>query len=290
MNTIGVSIILPTYNRINTLKECVLSVQSQSYQNWELIIIDDSSTDDVEIFIQPFILDDMRILYHKNKFKKGLPGSRNVGISISKYDLILFIEDDLILEPNMLELLLNAYNTIESSGEPVGAIAPSRPWIYDKDLSTKEYIDNFLESPCKRSRYTGIISCNFVPKFQKVMEVPDVHSCSLYPKKVITEVGGYDEKRYAGNYLYEETDLNFRIMKYKYKLYFEPKAVMYHRITTSGGCRVNSFKYGYYFVLNHIKYVTKNYGLNSFYIIPLFFLYVCNQFLKQNLFSKRLDS
>jgi glycosyltransferase involved in cell wall biosynthesis len=290
MNLTKVSIILPTYNRVNTLKECISSVLNQNYINWELIIVDDSTTREVEELSKKFVMEDIRIIYHKNKIKKGLPGSRNVGVSISSYNLVLFIEDDLVLESDTLNILVHDYEVLKLSGEKIGAIAPSRPWIQDRYLHTKYYLDNGLDIPCKRSKYTGVIFCNFVPKFKKLMEVPDVHSCSLYDKKAILDVGRYDEYRYKGNFLYEETDLNYRIQKKGYKLFFEPKAIMYHRITDSGGCRVNALNYGYYFVLNHIKYVTKNYNLQSIYMIPLFFIYVCCQGIRQRLFNKRLDS
>jgi glycosyltransferase involved in cell wall biosynthesis len=280
LNLPELSIVLPTYNRIDTLKECIHSVLNQSYQNWELIIVDDSSTTDVEEFIKQKVRNRSRIKYHRNKTRKGLPGSRNVGISISANDLIFFIEDDIILEQNALERLVKSCNMLVSSGEKVGAIAPSRPWIVSENFYPT--ILNYalrrgnakLEVPCVRSKFTGIVYSNFVSEFRELQEVPDVHSCSLYPRTVLEEVEGYDEERYKGNFLYEETDLNYRIKKKGYKFYFEPKAILYHKVTIEGGCRVSVLKYGYFFVLNHIKFVTKNFGLKSFYMVPCFLSFI----------------
>ena len=275
-----VSIILPTYNRMNSLKGCIHSVLNQNYQNWELIIVDDSSTADVEKFIKQKVVSDLRSRYHKNKSRKGLPGSRNVGNSLSTGDLIFFIEDDVILEANALEILVKTYIKLISYGKKVGAIVPSRPWVYSEDYchTILDYAlrgkNARLEVPCLRSKFTGIVYCNFVPEFEELQEVPDVHSCSLYPLAVLEEVGGYDEKRYKGNFLYEETDLNYRIQKKGYNFYFEPKAILYHRVISEGGCRVNTLKYGYFFVVNHIKFVTKNFGLKSIYMIPSFLFFI----------------
>lgn len=307
MDLIGISIILPTYNRVDTLKECIYSILNQNFYKWELNIVDDSTTIEVERFIQELRKNDLRIRYHKNEIRKGLPGSRNVGISISTYDLIIFIEDDLILQPNALELLVNDYITLKQSGKNVGAIAPSRPWVsnnvsrlniinyslinknihLNEIISRKDDLVNSLNTPCVRDKFTGIIYSNFSPTFKELQEVPDVHSCSLYSKRLLNEVGGYDEKRFRGNFLYEETDLNYRIWRRGYKFYFDPKAIMYHKITTEGGCRVNKLRYDYFFVLNHIKYVSKNFGLKSIYMVPFFLIFVAIRCLKQIIALKR---
>lgn len=274
-----ISIILPTYNRIDTLKECINSVLNQHYKHWELIIVDDSSTKDIENFLD--VINDSRIRYHKNNGRKGLPGSRNVGISLSSYDLILFIEDDTVLDINMLSILVKTYTSLICKGINVGAIAPSRPWLFS-EKGNISILDNYalrkknekLITPCTRGRFTGIVYSNFTQEFRELVEVPDVHACSLYSREAIDKVKGYDEKRYKGNFLYEETDLNYRIYENGYKFYFEPTAILYHIPTSEGGCRVDEIKYAYFFVVNHIKFVTKNFGLCSLYIVPFFLIFL----------------
>ena len=60
-----VSIIIPTYNRAHLIGETIVSIQNQSYENWECIIVDDGSTDNTEILVFKLIKNDSRILFYK---------------------------------------------------------------------------------------------------------------------------------------------------------------------------------------------------------------------------------
>jgi glycosyltransferase involved in cell wall biosynthesis len=64
MNSTAISIVIPTYNRAHTISKAIDSVNIQDYQKWELIIVDDGSTDNTEETIAPY-LDDNRIKYYK---------------------------------------------------------------------------------------------------------------------------------------------------------------------------------------------------------------------------------
>lgn len=274
-----VSIILPTYNRPYALKECFESVLSQTYLRWELIVIDDASTPESERVAASF--DNARIRYHRNAFHCGLPTSRNIGIALAKGSLLLFIEDDVVLEPDCLETIISSYIELKLKGVKVGAVAPVLLTHYEENsVGHKDGLLDFayrstnkkLRVPCLRDKLTGVVHFNFIPEFKYLCEVDDVHSCSLYPREVFREVGGFNGKRFKGNYLYEETDTNIRIRRSGYKFYFEPRAVMHHKIYESGGCRTAFLKYVYYFVKNHILFVAGNYQLKALYMLPSFFL------------------
>lgn len=85
-----VSIILPTYNGSKTILNAISSVQSQSYNDWELIVVDDGSTDDIESCIPT----DARIRYFKNEKNVGIQKSLNRGIVEAKGRYIARIDDD----------------------------------------------------------------------------------------------------------------------------------------------------------------------------------------------------
>jgi glycosyltransferase involved in cell wall biosynthesis len=276
-----VSIILPTYNRADMIEDCIHSILSQTYFNFELIVVDDSSTDETEKIVRQLATKDQRIQYYKNDVRKGLPASRNIGISKSKGDYIFFIEDDAEVDQHCVEFLIRDFASLKTKKIRVGGITPSVVTLYEdrKPRSILDYAcresNARINVPCKVNKLTGLRHFNFSPEFKDLQEVPDIHARSLYPRSVLEQVGGYDEKRYQGNFLYEETDLNYRIRKKGYKFYFEPKAILYHKITSKGGCRVNTLRYGYFFILNHIKFVTKNYNLlQSLYMIPSFLFFV----------------
>lgn len=88
-----VSIILCTYNRAHLVKRAIASVLTQSYCNWELIIIDDGSADDTGHVVMPLVHSDSRItyFYHANQ---GLARSRNIGIALAAGEYTTFIDSD----------------------------------------------------------------------------------------------------------------------------------------------------------------------------------------------------
>lgn len=97
-----VSIIIPTYNRSNLLLETIISIQNQTYDNLEIIIISDSSTDDTHNKVKS--INDSRIKLIILEKNSGLPAvPRNHGLKLSKGDLIAFCDDDDIWLPNKLQ-------------------------------------------------------------------------------------------------------------------------------------------------------------------------------------------
>jgi glycosyltransferase involved in cell wall biosynthesis len=98
-----VSVVIPTYNRPHLIGRAVQSVLNQTYQNFEIVVIDDSPNDETEQIIKSF--NDQRIKYIKNKERKGPSAARNQGIKASdpqsKY--IAFLDDDDEYLPQLLE-------------------------------------------------------------------------------------------------------------------------------------------------------------------------------------------
>lgn len=97
-----VSIIMPTYNANKYIKEAVDSIIKQTYNNWELLIVDDASTDSTQQIITEYINKDDRIKLIKGK-KQGIGGALNLGISIAKGDYIARMDADDISLPLRLE-------------------------------------------------------------------------------------------------------------------------------------------------------------------------------------------
>lgn len=103
-----VSIIVPTYNRGSLILNTINSILNQTYKNFELIIIDDGSTDNTNDIINS--LNDNRIIYSKIINSGGPAKPRNIGLSISKGDIIAFCDDDDIWEDKKLQICLNELN------------------------------------------------------------------------------------------------------------------------------------------------------------------------------------
>ena len=97
-----VSIIMPSYNTAKYIAETVQSVLAQTYQDWELIIVDDCSTDDTDEVVKPF-LSDSRIRYLKNEKNSGAAVSRNRALREAKGKWIAFLDSDDLWMPEKLE-------------------------------------------------------------------------------------------------------------------------------------------------------------------------------------------
>ena len=102
-----VSVIVPTYNRANLISETIESILNQTYKNFELIIVDDGSTDNTEEVIRKF--KDSRIKYIKTDNWGGPARPRNTGIKKAKGEYIAFCDDDDIWLPKKLEKQIRVF-------------------------------------------------------------------------------------------------------------------------------------------------------------------------------------
>lgn len=113
MDKIRFSVVLPVFNSINTIESTLNSVLNQTYEYFEIIIIDDGSTDGTGDFIK-LKFEDKRIKYFKINNSGGPANPRNIGISNSIYDWIAFIDSDDIWVINKLEVVAqNIVNNID---------------------------------------------------------------------------------------------------------------------------------------------------------------------------------
>lgn len=128
-----VSIIMPSYNSAGFIDETIHSVLNQTYENWELIIVDDCSTDETDAVIVPF-LSDSRIKYYKNGVNSGAAVSRNRALREAQGHWIAFLDSDDLWMPDKLEKQISFmvengyhfsytnYNEIDDDGNELGTL------------------------------------------------------------------------------------------------------------------------------------------------------------------------
>lgn len=115
MNQKKVSIILPTYNRVHILHKSIDSVRKQTYPHWELLVVDDGSTDDTKTLVESY--QDGRIRYMTYGDNRGVAAARNYGIAQASYDYIAFQDSDDVWRPDKLEKQMEA---LRQAGENTG--------------------------------------------------------------------------------------------------------------------------------------------------------------------------
>lgn len=131
-----VTIIIPTYNRAHLIKETLESIISQTYKNWECMIVDDGSNDETADLIADFIRKDSRFNYFErpdNK-TKGANACRNIGIEKAAGDYLIFFDSDDLMTPSHIELKLKTL--LENDIDYV----ITRTKFYNSNLN---YIDNY---------------------------------------------------------------------------------------------------------------------------------------------------
>lgn len=98
-----ISIITPAYNAEHYICETIKSVQAQTYQDWELIVVDDCSTDNTSVLVSEYAKSDTRIKLLKAPQNGGVAKARNLGLENANGEYIAFVDSDDLWKPNKLE-------------------------------------------------------------------------------------------------------------------------------------------------------------------------------------------
>lgn len=101
-----ISIIVPVYNVEKYLNRCIESILNQTYKNFELILVNDGSTDKSRQICEKYQAEDNRVIVI-NQQNKGVSAARNVGLEIAKGEYIAFVDSDDYIERDMYESLIN---------------------------------------------------------------------------------------------------------------------------------------------------------------------------------------
>ena len=138
------TVILCTYNRADLLPRAVASLRAQTERDWELVIVDDASTDETPGIVAQLMKEDSRIRYVRHENNRGTAAARNSGIAAARGLFVTFLDSDdeyaadhLATRKQMLvenDQVLFLHGGVEVIGDP---------WVVDKDdPSTKIHVDN----------------------------------------------------------------------------------------------------------------------------------------------------
>jgi glycosyltransferase involved in cell wall biosynthesis len=169
-----VSVVIPTRNRRAFLAEAIATLMSQSCTTWELIIVDDGSTDDTRRYLEAQIDPRIRVIIHESS--RGPSVARNAGLAEARGDLIMFLDDDDLLRPETLARLSEA---LRAHPEALAATAACR--LYTENVGSLKVYQ--LARP-----HTGII-------WRELLFGWWANSGqNLYRTTVIRDIGGFDHR------------------------------------------------------------------------------------------------
>jgi len=188
-----VSVVMTVRNASETIVVCLQSILSQTFENFEVVLIDDSSTDNTEEIIQK--INDNRLRYHRNEKWLGITPSRNRGIKKASGEIVFFTDGDCRVAENWIEAGLKSLSDSSCLG------VEGRIYYVSEDYKPT-FSDRVMENRRGGNYMTGNIA---------------------YKKAAIEKVGAFDERL---TYL-EDRDIAFRVMKHG-KICFNPDMIVYH--------------------------------------------------------------
>lgn len=238
-----VSVIIPTYNRSHLVTRAIRSVLHQTYQNLEVIVVDDASTDNTSDVVGT--LGDERIKYIRHSGNKGASAARNTGIEAAGGELIGFLDSDDEWLPEKLQRQVDKF---DSTSANVGLVYGGYIIIDDE---TKQRIKQ------EKPKLRGCV-------FQELLKEDFVGSPTpLVKRECFQKVGVFDEDLRFG----EDWDMWFRISQhYEFDFVSEMVATFYlsqHQITRdSTGFIQDILKFG----VKHQDHLSENPAILAHYL------------------------
>ncbi len=169
-----VSVVIPTRNRANYILQALASVFAQSYQDYEIIVVDDGSTDNTEEILTPLVKEN-KLRYELGE-ARGVSAARNRGVALAQGRYIAFLDSDDLFLPTKLEKQMRIY-----------AQQPELGFVH---CNFSKFTDDGRELGLRdTSRFQGHVYPAMLLEWSVIMAMP----CMLVRKDVFLEVGGFDE-------------------------------------------------------------------------------------------------
>ncbi|MDD6734079.1 MAG: glycosyltransferase family 2 protein [Lachnospiraceae bacterium] len=265
-----VSVVIPNYNGLVYLKQCLRSLKEQTDKDFEIIVVDNGSTEEgFKECMQEF----QKVKWILHEQNGGFSFAVNQGIAASSGEFVILLNNDTTVD--------NAFvsNLVRSMESHPDAFSVQALMVSMKD---SERIDDagdlFTIFGWSYARGKG----KKVSSYSKPVRI--FSSCAgaaIYRKSIFDEIGLFDENHFA--YL-EDVDIGYRARLYGYKNYYEPKAVVMHAGSASSGSRYNEFKIRLA-AKNSIYLIYKNQPL--WQRICLFPWHFCGIVIKQLFFIRK---
>jgi glycosyltransferase involved in cell wall biosynthesis len=242
------SVIIPVYNRKDSIEPCLESVLNQDFSDYEVIVIDDGSTDGTKDILKKYA---NRVRLHFHETNQGVSESRNQGIRLAQSNFIAVTDSDCVVEPTWLKELIKPFSSDDKLMIVGGKVSDSASRSYWQTVN--------------RGLHTFVS--------HKSQYVKQVVGCNLAFRREFIGQNLYDYRlRFAAG---DDTELCWRCRSLGFKVYYtqEARVTHFHRASLKGSV-IQAFLYGYinsYTTLKHREFPYLNYGSR----LILFMLGLC---------------
>jgi hypothetical protein len=242
-----VSIIVINYNGLRYCEDCFGSIRGLNYPNYEVIIIDNSSTDGSVAYVREEF-PEVRIIELDQNF--GFAKANNIGVDFARGDYLFFLNQDTVVEKDCLNELIRAMELDPQIGICGGKMMF---WSEKKVINSTGLIINNICFAWDRG--------SFELDLGQYDEDTDVVSISggamLIRKDLFNNLGRFDSKYFM---YYEDLDLGLRTWLSGYRVVFVPKAIIYHKMQYSHN---NYHHFEYMDHRNRLRTILKNISLQN---------------------------
>ena len=238
-----VSVVIPNFNGIAFLDSVLASLEGQTLSNFEVILVDNGSTDGSCSFVTanyPWV----HLIELSENF--GFCGAVNAGIRAAKAPYVLLLNNDTEVKEDFVEEMLAAIRRHKN------AFSCGARMVQYHDRDRLDDVGNYycaLGWSFARGRGKDIHAYETEDKIFSACA-----GAAIYRKKIVEKIGYFDEEHFA--YL-EDTDIGYRARIYGYENWYAPKAIVYHVGSGTSGSRYNQFKTRYS-SRNNIYLIYKN--------------------------------
>src|SRR5712691_1987531 len=182
-----VSAIIVTYNRGHIVCEAVECILKQTYENIEVIVVDDGSSDDTQDKLKQYA-NRIRVVYQQNA---GQAAARNRGIEVSQGEIIAFLDSDDIWLLTFVERLVSV---LQQAGESMPCCLANARLRFADDSQTTSFDYAYLQTPCEEGIWLNVADV-LATRFVQFNQTVAIRRCAL------ERTGGFDERmRYMDDY------------------------------------------------------------------------------------------
>lgn len=269
---VAVSIVIATHNQKEKVAGCLQALKSSTFKDYELIVVDDASSDGTSDFVKTHFPDANLLSLESEVWPSK---ARNLGAQKAVGEYLLFVDSDVIVDNSMLAELLEVF--LRNSDTMIGVAVPVIVFADHPDIIASAGAEVNLVS--SKTTLLGarehLSKLNLLPR-----EVGHSGCVSLIRQQSFSRVGGFDETDFPIHY--EESDLCLRMKQKGFKVVLAPKARAIHNTDPSRLKMLGSQTRFYYTVRNRILFMKRHARTRDYYIfvglfLPLFLTYTILQ-------------
>ena len=257
----SVSIVIPHWNNVDVLSECLESISKTDFENFETIVVDNASTDNSVASVRSNYPNVKLIENDKNY---GYAGGCNIGAEAASGDFLIFLNNDTVQEKDWISNLIKTIN----SDDKIAAVQPKILNYYDRNVfdyagGSGGHMDIYC-FPFARGRIFSFQENDEGQYNNKEKCFWSSGTCFMVRRELFQKSGGFDESFFAHM---EEIDLCWRLYAMGFEVWVEPDSVVYHKNALT--LPMYSHKKYYFNHRNSLLMLLGNYSIKNIFLIGI---------------------